>query len=86
MNEIVISEKEKTKYAWKKAFLFALIFVCAAFPIFAQDATAIDGAVEKVTSFLSSMSSALGPSRRLPSTVGVPRIPLPILEGVLNIV
>lgn len=54
MNEIVISEKEKTKYAWKKAFLFALIFVCAAFPIFAQDATGIDGAVEKVTSFLSS--------------------------------
>ena len=38
----------------KIAFLFALIFVCAAFPIFAQDATGIDGAVEKVTSFLSS--------------------------------
>ena len=54
MKEIVISEKEKTKYAWKKAFLFVLIFVCAAFPIFAQDATGIDGSVEKVTSFLSS--------------------------------
>ena len=50
MNEIVISEKEKTKYAWKKAFMFALIFICAAFPIFAQDATGIDSAVEKVTS------------------------------------
>lgn len=54
MKEIEISEKEKTKHAWKKVFIFALIFICAAFPIFAQNATGIDSAVEKVTSFLSS--------------------------------
>lgn len=50
----VISEKEKTKINLKKAFAFALIFAFAVFPIFAQDATGIDAAVEKVTSFLSS--------------------------------
>lgn len=54
MNNNVISEKEKTKFAWKKTFAFSLIFACAVLPIFAQDATGIDGAVEKVTSFLSS--------------------------------
>lgn len=50
----VISEKEKPRFIWKKAFAFCLIFACAVVPIFAQDATGIDGAVEKVTSFLSS--------------------------------
>ncbi|MBR1640621.1 MAG: TrbC/VirB2 family protein [Treponema sp.] len=55
MNELtVISEKEKTQLAWKKFFMFALLFACAVTPIFAQDATGIDGAVSKVTTFLSS--------------------------------
>lgn len=56
MNKLsVISEKEKTQFAWKKFFMFALIFACAVTPIFAQDATTgIDGAVSKVTTFLSS--------------------------------
>lgn len=54
MKHNVISEKEKTKINLKKAFAFCLIFVCAVVPIFAQDATGIDGAVTKVTSFLSS--------------------------------
>ena len=38
------------------------------------------------TSVLSSMSSALGPMSRLPSTVGVTRTPLPISVGHWNIV
>ena len=50
----LISEKEKKEISCKKFFMFALLFVCAITPIFAQDATGIDGAVEKVTSFLSS--------------------------------
>lgn len=50
----VISVEEKTKVEWKKLFIFTLIFACMAMPIFAQDATGIDSAVEKVTSFLSS--------------------------------
>lgn len=55
MNELnVISEKEKTEIAWKKLFLFALIFACALSPIFADDSTGIDTAVSKVTTFLSS--------------------------------
>lgn len=56
MNELnVISEKEKTQITWKKLFLFALIFACAISPIFAaDDATGIDSAVSKVTTFLSS--------------------------------
>ena len=50
----VISENETKAIAWKKIIIFSLLFVCAITPIFAQDATGIDGAVEKVTSFLSS--------------------------------
>lgn len=50
----VISVEEKTKFGWKKIFIFTLIFACMAMPIFAQNATGIDSAVEKVTSFLSS--------------------------------
>lgn len=50
----VISEKEKKEISWKKFFMFALLFACAVTPIFAQDATGIDSAVEKVTTFLSS--------------------------------
>ena len=51
----VISEKEKTKINLKKAFAFCLIFAFAVFPIFAQTTGApLDGAVEKITSFLSS--------------------------------
>ena len=37
-------------------------------------------------SLLFSISSAVGPSRRLPSTVGVTRIPFPISDGVLKMV
>ena len=51
--EIVISEK-KSSFAWKKALMFMLIMCCVVIPTFAQDNTGIDGAVEKVTSFLSS--------------------------------
>lgn len=47
----VISEKEISR---KKFFMFALLFVCALTPIFAQEATGIDSAVSKVTTFLSS--------------------------------
>lgn len=56
MNELnVFSEKEKTQIAWKKLFLFALIFACALSPIFAAgDSTGIETAVSKVTTFLSS--------------------------------
>lgn len=50
----VISEKEKKEIAWKKLFMFALAFVCVITPVFAQDATGIDSAVSKVTTFLSS--------------------------------
>lgn len=48
----VISEKENN-LNWKKLFLFALLFAIAAAPIFAEGSV-IDGAVNKVTSFLSS--------------------------------
>lgn len=52
MNELtLISEKESSR---KKFFMFALLFVCALTPIFAQEATGIDSAVSKVTTFLSS--------------------------------
>lgn len=54
MDGIVISRTENRKFAWKKAFALALVLVCATIPIFAQSATGIDSAVEKVTSFLSS--------------------------------
>lgn len=54
IENIVICEKEKTKFVWKKALVFTLIFACAVVPIFAQDATGLDSAVDKVTSFLSS--------------------------------
>ena len=55
MNELnVISENKRKTIAWKKIFIFTLIFACMAMPIFAEDATGIDSAVEKVTSFLSS--------------------------------
>ena len=54
MKNNVISGKEKTNFVWKKTLILMLVFVCASFPIFAQDATGIDSAVEKVTSFLSS--------------------------------
>ena len=49
----LISEKEKKEISCKKFFMFALLFVCAVTPIFAQEATGIDSAVEKVTTFLS---------------------------------
>ena len=50
-NSTVISEKEVLR---KKFFMFALLFVCALTPIFAQEATGIDSDVSKVTTFLSS--------------------------------
>ena len=53
INSNVISENAKTEN-FKKIFLFAFFLICMIAPIFAQDATGIDGAVEKVTSFLSS--------------------------------
>ena len=45
----------------------------------------VPSAVVEQSSF-SSMSTALGPTSRLPSTVGVTRTPLPIFEGHWNIV
>lgn len=55
MNKInVISKEEANSRNWKKVFLFAALFACMVTPIFAQNATGIDSAVEKVTTFLSS--------------------------------
>ena len=55
MNEKnVISEQNTNSRNLKKLFIFATLFVCMVTPIFAQSATGIDSAVEKVTTFLSS--------------------------------
>lgn len=53
-NKEISTEEEKTGSAWKKLFMFALVLACIAMPIFADNGTGIDSAVEKVTSFLSS--------------------------------
>lgn len=44
----------ENKFNWKKIIMFALLFAVAIAPIFAEGNNAIDGAVGKVTSFLSS--------------------------------
>lgn len=49
-NVVSLTEKQ---FNWKKIFMFALLFAIAVAPIFAEG-TAIDGAVSKVTGFLSS--------------------------------